>query len=145
VSSPGQPQGPTGTTTPSPTEANTSTSSLQVFRDIGRTLTEEDLKSPGVVRLIVDRLELALARCAQLEAFEQRFHDVDKQLSIANEKQKKNVALDIAWAGGLAVGAMCIGLVPGLWEAKPGWIGPILLVVGIAFIGLGLVIRAVVR
>src|SRR5690242_5440342 len=36
--SPGQPQGPTANTTPAPTEANTATSTLHVFRDVGRKL-----------------------------------------------------------------------------------------------------------
>jgi|HubBroStandDraft_1064217.scaffolds.fasta_scaffold79981_3 hypothetical protein len=140
----GKPQDVSGTPAPQPA-ANVVSGSVQALRDLRRELTEDDLKNPGVVKLILDRLDAALTRCAGLETYRERFHEADKEVAVLSERTRSRTALDIAWGGGVAVGAMCVGLAPGLWSGMPTWAGPVVLAVGIALIALGVTVRAALR
>lgn len=138
----GQPQGESPV--PAPT-ANTAFGSVQAFRDIRRELTEDDLKHPGVQKLILDRLDAALARCELLASFESRFHDKDKRVAVLEEKIKRGVALDIAWGAGVSIGLTLVALAPVMWDFQPAWIGRISLVLGALLIAGGIAIRAVLK
>jgi hypothetical protein len=140
----GKPQDVSGTPAPPPA-ANVASGSVQALRDLRRELTEDDLRNPGVVKLILDRLDAALTRCGVLEAFQERFHESDKEVAVLSERVRSRIALDIAWGAGVAIGAMCVGLAPGLWAGMPTWAGPVVLSVGVALIALGVTVRAVLR
>ena len=138
----GKPQGESPV--PAPT-ANTAFGIVQAFREIRRELTEEDLKHPGVQKLILDRLDAALAQCALLSSFESRYYDRDKRVAVLEEKDKKRLALDIAWTVGVSVGLAFVALAPVVWGAEPTWVGRVFLAVGLILIIGGIAVRVVLR
>ncbi|HEX8754858.1 MAG TPA: hypothetical protein VF745_00855 [Steroidobacteraceae bacterium] len=95
----GQPQ---GVAAQAPT-ANTPSGSVQAFRDIRRELTEADLATPGVQKLVLNQLDAALARCDVLSSFETRFHDRDKRVEVLEERLRKRLGVDIAWGTGVSL------------------------------------------
>jgi hypothetical protein len=126
--SPGQPQ-PAAPAPPA--TANNASGVVQAFRDIRRELTPEELSSPGVQKLILDRLDSALAQCEKLSSYESRFHEKDKRVDVLEEQLKPQKALDIAFAVGLAVGPALVTLAPVTWDAHPTWIGKVFLIAGL--------------
>jgi hypothetical protein len=112
----------------------------QAFRDIRRQLTDDDLRSLGVQKLILEELERAEAQCELLQSYVERFHDADKKVGILEVKLKTNTTIEIMFSVGIGLGGAIIGLVPFFWApGKPH--GIIALIVGIALIGGAVVAR----
>ncbi len=133
-----------GPVTQTPT-ANTASGAVQAFRDIRRELSEAELSNPGVQRLILDRLDSALARCDALSGFESRFHERDKRVEVLEERLRKRVALDIAWSGGLSIGLALLTLTPVVWHLHPHWIRDIFLAIGALLFILAIAMRVVLK
>ncbi len=96
-----------GVPSPLPTQEGSTiapSSKRQVFRNIRRQLTDEDLASPGVQKLILDELELAEADCEFLESYVERYHDADKRAAILEEKLKTHSSIEIFFGVGVGIG-----------------------------------------
>jgi hypothetical protein len=146
VVSPGQPQeSPNIQTSAVAPPANTSSGSVQAFREIRRELSEKELASPGVYKLILDRLDGALAQCERLASFEGRFHEKDKRVEVLEEKLSKRTALDLAWGAGISIGLALVSLAPVVWDTQPSWIRVVFLVVGALLIVAGIAIRVILK
>ena len=115
-------------------EPTPSTSRRQALRQIRRELTDSELSSPGVQKLILDDLERAENECDVLSAYVTRFHDADKRAAVLEEKLHTNRAIDIAFGVGLTIGGTLIGLASSLWDKQP--YGYLSLVIGL-FLALG--------
>lgn len=144
VVSPGQPQGGTAQSGGA-ASANTSSGSVQAFREIRRELTVAELSNSGVHKLILDRLDGALALSERLSSFETRFHEKDKQVDILQEKLKKRVGLDLAWGAGVSIGLALVTLAPAVWNVQPSWIGTVFLAIGVLLIAGGIAIRVLLQ
>lgn len=88
-----------GTSAPVP-----ATGSRSAFRDIRRQLSEDDLKQPGVQKIIIEDFERAEAECERLREYEKRYHEKSTEAAILAEKLKSNIALEIVTGATLAVG-----------------------------------------
>jgi len=80
--------------------------------ELRRTLTEEELKNPGALKLILDELERVDNECETLKGYVDRFHYADKQAAVLQEKQKSITSIEIAYGIGMALGGAIIGLAP---------------------------------
>jgi len=95
----------------------------QVFRDLRRQLSDEDLKSPGVQKLLLDDLEKAEVQCDIYSGYIERFHEADKRAAILDEKLRTQTALEVAFGVGVGLGCAIIGLAPLFWTDQPkGWL-----------------------
>ena len=95
----------------------------QALRDLRRELTDADLASPGVQKLLLDDLERRDAECEFLTGFRERFHDADKRVAVLEQKLHAQNLVDICFGVGLAVGGALVGVSPNLWAQQPyGWI-----------------------
>lgn len=108
----------------------------RALASVKRELTDEDLASPGAQKMLLEELERLREDNVTTHVFRNKFHDTDKQLAVATEKLKHNVAVEIVTSGCLAIGAAALGYVPAAWSHQPdGWIalifGVVLLIVGI--------------
>src|SRR6266446_3044623 len=56
------------------------------FRDIRRQLTEEELRQPGVQKLLIEDFERAENECELLRSYIDKYHQADKLVGILNEK-----------------------------------------------------------
>jgi hypothetical protein len=116
---------PTGTSVPA-------SGRRQAFRDVRRELTDADMASPGVQKMVLDELEQAEAECEQLRAYIERYHEADKRAAVLEEKLRPIRALEILFGVGVGLGGAIVGLSPFFWESRLQ--GVLCLVVGISMI-----------
>ena len=101
-----------------------------------REMTDDELSSSGVQKVMMDDLDRLEADKAELQRYVDRFHAADKENAVLKEKGKVRVASDISFGVLMTLGAAAIGYSPTL-QAIPGasqtlvWTGVALLVGGI--------------
>ncbi|HEX4424172.1 MAG TPA: hypothetical protein VH079_02150 [Terriglobales bacterium] len=101
-----------------PSEAVPYSGKRQAFRGIGRQLTETDLASPGVQKMLLEELRLVDDKCEELESFCRLFHEVDKKAAVLEEKLKKQNAFENLYTVSFGLGCAIIGLAPFYWSDK---------------------------
>jgi len=95
----------------------------QAFRDLRRQLSDADLTSPGVQKLLLDDLEQAEAQCEIYSGYIERFHEADKRAAILEERVRTQTALEVAFGVGVGLGCAILGLAPLFWTDQPkGWL-----------------------
>lgn len=114
----------------------------QAFAQIKRELSETDLGSPGVQKLLLELLEGADADCEVLRGYQDRFHAADKRAGILEERLKSSKAVEVGFAVGLTLGGACVGLAPTFWDASP-LNGGLVLVLGVLLVTGSSVMRIV--
>lgn len=104
-------------------QATPASGGRQAFRDIRRQLSDDDLATPGVQKLLLDELERAEAQCEMLSGYIERYYDAEKRAAVLAEKLRPRSALEIAIAVGIGVGGTIVGLSPLFWKDQPrGWL-----------------------
>jgi len=104
---------------PPPDSAVPASGRRAAFRDVRRQLTDEELKSPGVQKLILDMLQEADDEREGLRSYVDRFHDADKTAAVLREEVRTHTAIEVFFGVGVGLGGAIIGLAPFLWSAKP--------------------------
>ena len=105
----------------------------QALSNVRRELSEEEISSPAVQRMLLDELDRLETEAGELREFKDRFYSADKDAAVLRERLRASVARD----SGLAIGAAMLGLVPSLWAFQPiGWV--------MTTLGVSLVVFAVV-
>lgn len=110
----------------------------RAFSKLRRELTDEELSSPAVQRLLIDDIERLEKENGRLIEYQDSFYSADKKVATLSEKLKANTAQEIVFGVCLTVGAALIGVAPSLWNSNNlhGQIsialGAILIVGGIA-------------
>jgi len=100
----------------------------QAFSNIRRQLSEADLASPGVQKMLLEELDRAESQCEVAEGFRERFHSADKEAAVLREKLKTVTAMEVFFGLGVAMGSIMIGLAPYFWDDKGR--GGLLLAIG---------------
>jgi len=126
-----------------PAEPTPPSGRRQALRDLRRQLSDDELTSPGVQKLLLDALEQADAKCEELAGYLARFHEADKRAAVLEEKLRTQTALEIAFGVGTGLGGAIVGLAPVFWNQQPQ--GYIVLVVGCLLIVGSVIARAVKR
>ena len=119
-----------------PPEDNTALRNVkgrQALSNVRRELSEDEMKSPAVQRMLLDELDRLETEVDELRQFKGKFHSADKDAAVLRERLHASLARD----GGLIFGAAIIGVAPSLWSIPPAtWIA--------ASIGTALVLCALV-
>ena len=115
----------------------------KAFRDIRRQLSDDDLTSPGVQKLILDELERTETDCDALRGYVERYHEADKRAAILESRLVTQTALEILFAVGIAAGGILIGLAQPLWAQ--GALGQIVLGIGAILVVSSAVARIIRR
>jgi hypothetical protein len=100
----------------------------QAFSNIRRQLSETDLASPGVQKMLLEELDRAESQCEVAEGFRERFHLADKEAAVLREKLKTVTAMEIFFGLGVAIGSILIGLAPYFWDQQAK--GELMLAIG---------------
>ena len=115
--------------------------SRRTLSRVRRELSEEELTSPAVQRMLIGEIERLDEERAELIDYRERFYGAERRAAILEEKTKASIASDIIFGTCLTVGAAAIGYAPATWTQQPtGWI--FLILGGLLIIG-GTIARGV--
>ena len=106
------------------------------FSRLKRELSDDDLNSPGVQKLLLDYLARAEEAVAALNSFRDKYHDADKRIGVLEEKLKVHRAAEVLSTGTIAIGAAALVYGPSTWNIQPAAtisviFGAVLTVVGV--------------
>lgn len=88
------------------------------FRDVRRQLTDDELKSSGVQKLLLDMLQEADDERETLRSYVGLFHEADKTSAVLGEHVKTQTTIEVLFGVGVGLGGAIMGLAPFLWELK---------------------------
>jgi hypothetical protein len=125
-----------------PIAEDDSTKTHRVFSRLKRELSDDELSSPGVQKLLLDYLAQADVEISTLKSFRDRFHEADKKNGVLEEKLKTSTAYEVVSIGSLSVGAAAVGYSPSLWFSTLHG-GPIALTFGAVLILVGIVAKVI--
>jgi hypothetical protein len=103
--------------------------------NLARQLTEDELSTTGVQKLIIEMLEDAENENNELKNYVSKYHIADKQVGILAEKLLKDNIIDVFFGLGIGIGGVILGLTPyfvklgALYGIVCGMIG-LLLIIG---------------
>lgn len=99
------------------------------FAKLRRELSDDELGTPAVQRLLLDDIERLEGEARDAKEFREKFHEADKRAAILDEKFKGKISIEVVHAACITVGGVALGFSPSVWSTQPtGWI----------FVGLGL-------
>lgn len=123
-------------------KGNESPKSRKAFSKLRRELSDEELNSTAVQKLLLDNLDQLQSTNFELEIFEEKFHIVDKQKAVLEEKLKSSQSSEILFTFTLTIGAAIMGLAPTFWTTGYGWL---IIIVGFLLVLGGLISKFVNR
>jgi len=103
------------------------------FVGIRRQLTEDELKSPAVQKLLLDMLEEAAADRDEYKAYVEAFHEADKRASVFSERLNADKSIEVFFGFGMGIGGILCGFAPVFWTIHSSY-GIMCLVVGASLI-----------
>jgi len=93
------------------------------FAKLRRELSDDELSSPAVQRLLIDDIERLEREVAELKELRDRFQEADLRCAVLEERSKKSTAHDVMYGVCLTVGAAALGYAPAVWAQQPsGWL-----------------------
>ncbi len=108
----------------------------KALAQLKRELSDEELATPGVQKMLVEELERVEEENLDLRGFQQKFYEQATQVAVLREKLKSWTCSEIISTACIAVGAAALVYVPEAWKTQPnGWIslifGALLTIAGI--------------
>jgi hypothetical protein len=82
----------------------------KIFSKIEREISEEDLRNPGVIRLIIADNEKLIERIENLEIIERNYYQEQKILGRLEEKENKRISYEVLYDSTIALGGILAGL-----------------------------------
>lgn len=113
---------------------------IDPYVNVRRELSEEELTSPAVQRLLLSEYDRVERECERLKSFEEDYHKFDKRVAVLEEKLKTSTASEILYTCCVSIGSVLAG-VSGIYWNNRGWL---LLCIGIALV-IGSVIYKLVK
>lgn len=109
----------------------------RAFTNVRRELSDEELLSPALQRILIDDIERLEKEKFELGEYRERFYSVDKKSAILEEKVKVSISQEVIFSVCLTVGAAALGYAPSVWASQPtGYMsiafGIVLIIGGIA-------------
>jgi VIT1/CCC1 family predicted Fe2+/Mn2+ transporter len=108
------PEAPSGNKAAKPTklEPTLPYGKLLALQNLRRQLTDEELATPGVQKLLLDMVEVAETEKESIKEYVQKYNEADKKASILAEKLNKDRKIDVFFGVGIGLGGVIIGLSP---------------------------------
>jgi hypothetical protein len=113
----------------------------QSFSKLRRELSDEELSSPAVQRLLIDEIERLERDSSELKGFRDRYYEADRKSAVLEVENKISKAHEVMYGVCLTMGAASLGFAPNLWSHQPA--GYISIAFGIVLIGGGVASRMV--
>ena len=117
------------------------------FSKINRELTEEDLKSPGTQRLILNELDKYEQCKVELDFYREQYYERSSDCKVYEEKLKSNTTNEVASGFLLAFGPSLITLTPSIVDKNGEWyyLSTIVLIIGIILLAGGIIATIIKR
>jgi hypothetical protein len=130
---------------PSPSDVgqNIAVKSRPAFARIRRELSEDELATPAVQRMLLSEVERLERVETEFVAVRAQFHAVDKRASVLEERHRKWTATEVLATACVAVGSVMLGYAPSFPGGSPHQ--TITIVLGAALVIAGIVVKAVQR
>jgi hypothetical protein len=117
--------------------------SHRAFSRLKRELSDDDLNSPGVQKLLLEYLAQAEEEVVSLKSFQDKYHEADKKNGVLEEKLKVDVAAEVLSTGTIAVGAAALVYGSSEWSHQP--IGAIAVAFGAVLTLVGILAKVIRR
>lgn len=115
----------------------------RAFINLRRELSDEELMSPAIQRMLIDDIERLEKEKFELSEYQDKYYEAEKRAAILDEKVRKSVSQEVMFAVSLTVGAASLGYAPSAWTAQPT--GYIAIAFGLVLIAGGIASRMVKR
>lgn len=116
-------------------------SARRSFSKLRRELSDEELSSPAVQRMLLDEIERLDNELIEVHHFRNRFHTCDKDLAALQERFKSKVSIEVVHVACIVLGGVALGYATSNWGSQPiGWIA---LVFGAVLVLAGIIAKAV--
>lgn len=109
------------------------------YGNVTRELSEEELKSPAVQKLLINEHDRMLNEINRLKQFSDKYHEKDKESAVLLEKQKISKASEVLYTFCEVGGSLLAGISSIYWD-NHGWI---ILLTGILFVAGGIIYKLV--
>ncbi|MDD2051087.1 hypothetical protein NPS46_00800 [Pseudomonas putida] len=124
-----------------PLEASKSSQQRRSFSKLRRELSDDELLSPAVQRLLIDEIERLEKVAVELSCFKEEFHKADKRTGVLEERFKVKISVELIHFASLSAGAALLGFAPSIWENQPT--ATVLFVVGAILVLVGIIAKVV--
>ena len=108
------------------------------FSNLRRELTDEELASPSVQRMLLDEIERLDGECGALCSIRDKFHISDKRVGVLEERFKSKVSFEIIHVTCFLISGSSLGYAASNWGTQPAvsycalFVGGVLAIAGIA-------------
>jgi hypothetical protein len=132
-------------------QSNSTSIPSSPYSNIKREITEEDLKSPAVQRILLSEVDKLEKKNVELDeqlrlnqmshkTLQTEFHEIDKKKEILEEKFKTSKSQEILYSFCLTSGSIMIGLAKIVWEHG---LGALFISIGFFLIIGGIISKAI--
>ncbi|HDV5085829.1 TPA: hypothetical protein RI355_002545 [Escherichia coli] len=102
-----------------PTAVPKGNSGRKSFSNLRRELTDEELSSAAVQRMLLDEIERLDGECNDLRVIRDKFHTSDKLVGVLEEKFKTKIALEIMHVTCFLISGSAFGYATSNWSTQP--------------------------
>jgi len=92
-------------------------SSRKAFSKLATELTDEELSSPGVQKMLLAEINRLESQALHSESYRDKYHIADKESAVLKEKEKTFIFSEILYSVSLTLGAALIGLTPSIKDS----------------------------
>lgn len=101
---------------PEPLKTKARRKALSALR---RELSEDELKTPAVQKLLLDEIERLEEDNGELIGYRDRFHERDKHAAVLEQKIQRSNAQEIISMSCVIIGGAALGYIPSVWGSQP--------------------------
>jgi hypothetical protein len=109
------------------------------FAKLRRELTDDELSSSAVQRLLLDELDRLEREVDNLTSYREQYYTAEKERAVLVQKVNQSTANEILFAVTLTVGSAALGYAPSVWDSQPS--GYMALIFGVVLIVGGIIAR----
>jgi len=91
----------------------------QSFTGIRRNLSDSELKSPGVQKMLLDDVDRLEQEVTELKGFRDRYYEAARKSAVLEVKRKTSNAIETVHVACLAIGSVAIAFAPTIWADQP--------------------------
>ena len=115
--------------------------SRKALARVSRELTQEDLGTAGVQKMLVEELDRAEEEVTELRGLREKFHAADKELAVTKQKVKGWSAMEMISTACIAAGAAAFAYAPeAAHSTYGGWVA---VAFGVVLTAIGITAKAI--